>query len=322
MPNSNYFKIGIFTLGGLALLLAGLFAFGLGGSLFKKHLYCVTFFDRSVQGLMVDSAVKFRGFNVGKVRSIALDSVEDSQSQPLVEVVFEINPALLTGEDESEDMARRYILDQIDGGLKVFLNFQGITGIGFLDLDYREGPPPQSKHTPLARKADLEGRVFVPNVPGQIMEISESATHIVKSLSEVDFSGISTDLNALVHTVNQSVAQLNTAGISQDLRAALEEIKSAASALNTLTEALDKTVRGSAGHSLSKELEATLNQFRQSLKRLDQTLGSSQANLPLTLDNLRVMSENFRYLSELLKEQPSQLLFGEPPEHISPGSGH
>ena len=314
--NNSHFKIGVFTITGLALFLAGLFAFGLSGSLFKKRLDCVTYFDRSVQGLMVDSAVKFRGFNVGKVTSISLASLERMEGQPWVKVTFEINPALLADEEENVEAARRYIVTQRDQGLKVFLNFQGITGIGFLDLDYSDDNRDSARVSRRIEQAAAKNMVFIPNVPGQIMEISESASRIVKSLSEVDFTSIGRNLNTLVHTVDKAVSDLNTARISSSVDDTLGEVRTMAASLRTFVDDLDSTIKGGSSNVIGKEIEASMTQFRQTLKRLEQALGSSQGSLPATLDNLRVMSENLRELSELLKNQPSQLMFGEPPREV------
>ncbi|MDR1920737.1 MAG: MlaD family protein, partial [Candidatus Adiutrix sp.] len=197
MPlHNNYFKIGLFAFAGLGLFLAGLLAFGLRGSL-KPTLQCVTFFDRSVQGISRDSSVKFRGFEVGRVTSIALSSVEDKDGPPVVRVMFSIDPAALGGKNSDVEEARAYMLRQVEHGLQAVLSFQGVTGLGFLDLDYREKAPGASLEA-LGARVSADQLVFVPNGPGSIMEISESATQIVKSLREVDFAGLSRDINALV----------------------------------------------------------------------------------------------------------------------------
>ncbi|MDR0882782.1 MAG: MlaD family protein [Candidatus Adiutrix sp.] len=315
MPGSNYFKIGMFTFAGLALFLAGLFFFGLSGSLFKERLNCVTFYNRSVQGLSVDSAVKFRGFNVGSVTSIALDSVEESTSHPVVRVGFAIDPQKLSGREEPVETAKDYIIGQTGQGLRAVLSFQGITGMAFLDLDYTPRPKYEPEFESLRQRlASSDQLVYVPSGPGQIMEISESATRIVKSLSDVDFADLSRDLKTLLQAVDQAVIELNTAKLSTDISGAMNEVRQ-------MARNLDETIQGGADSNLGREIESSVAQLRQSLRRFDQLLGSSQGNLPATLDNLRVMSENFREMSELIKAQPSQAIFGQPPRSARPDSG-
>lgn len=320
MPNNNYFKIGVFTFAGLALFLAGLFFFGLSGSLFKEQVECVTFFDRSVQGLSMDSSVKFRGFNVGRVTGISLASVKDASAQPVVQVNFEIDPKNLAGQEEAMAEAKDFIVTQTDRGMKVYLSFQGITGLSFLDLDYvtDEVKPKDERQESIRQAIAARGKVYIPSGPGQIMEISESATRIVKSLSDVDFAGISRDIKTLVQTVDGAVSDLDTNRLSYDLSETLVEIRDAAGHLSTLSRDLKETIKGGSNSNLGREIEASVTQLRQTLRRFDQLLNSSQGNMPATLDNLRVMSENLRELSELLKDQPSQAIFGQPPRPVRP----
>ena len=56
------FRIGLFVLGGVAVLLAMLFFFGLS-NLFTHRAKVQSFFSESVQGLTVGSAVKYPDCN-------------------------------------------------------------------------------------------------------------------------------------------------------------------------------------------------------------------------------------------------------------------
>ena len=60
MIEANKYKLGIFVLTGIGLLIIGLFMLGLSESL-KPKINFMTYFDESVQGLEIGSAVKFRG---------------------------------------------------------------------------------------------------------------------------------------------------------------------------------------------------------------------------------------------------------------------
>lgn len=319
MPNANYFKIGLFTFAGLLVFLAGVFFIGLSGSLFKETVSCVTFFNRSVQGLSVDSNVKFRGFNVGKITDITLAEVENRSGQPVVKVTFDIDPKALGSKGEDLDSASEYIIEQTNSGLKAFLSFQGITGLGYLDLDYNSQVKSDLDES-LVQMAKRPDQIFIPNGPGQIMEISESATAIVKSLSEVDFAGLSRDIKDLVKSVESSVDKFNKGWLSADISDTLTEISQAAASINQLAQNVDSSFAKGSDSAIGQKIEASLTQLRNTLKRFDQLLGSSQSNLPMTLDNLRVMSENLRELSELLKDQPSQAIFGQPPKQSRPNT--
>lgn len=325
MPqNNNYFKIGFFTIIGIGLFMAGLLAFGLMDSMFQERIECVTFFDRSVQGLSRDSSVQIRGFRVGRVTSVSLASLDNTSGQPGVKVIFEIDPRVLIGDTMGleEEQARAYLVSQTEKGLRAVLSFQGITGISFLDLDFQDASSSrQSNYAEAMQKlAKARDMVYIPSGPGQIMEISESVTALVKSLSDIDFGGMAKDVAKMVDTFETAVANLNTGQLSSDMSEALVEVRAAASDFGLLVESLNGTIQGGASSSIAREVESSVQQLRQSLKRFDQILGSSQGNLPVTLDNLRVMSENFREMSELLRAQPSQVIFGGPPAESRPAA--
>ncbi len=223
------------------------------------------------------------------------------------------------GESASEDEARDYIFGQIERGLKVYLSFQGVTGLGFLDLDY-EAQSAENAARPdpsaLKKRADADGAVIIPNGPGSIMEISESATQIVKSLSNVDFSGLSREVKSMVETFDRAVANLETGKLSQDMRGTLVEMQKMSREISRLAGGLNDSFGQGSKRNAGTELAAAVSDLRKAMKRAEQTLNASQNNLPATLENLRVMSENMRELSELLKRYPSQLFFGQPPEEI------
>jgi len=80
---------------------------------FQKGATYVTFFDESVQGLQMDSSVKYRGVDVGRVERIRV-----APDYKLVEVVMKVE---LEGDLQQNTVAR--------------LKTAGITGIVFIELD-------------------------------------------------------------------------------------------------------------------------------------------------------------------------------------------
>ncbi|MDR3038503.1 MAG: MlaD family protein, partial [Candidatus Adiutrix sp.] len=117
MPHNNYLKIGLFVLAGFGLFIAGLLAFGLRDRLTSTNVRCVTLFNRSVQGLSTDAAVKFRGFAVGRVTSISLAAAVDHNNQPMVRVDFEIDPATLAAQIRQPEEAPDFLRREIEYGL-------------------------------------------------------------------------------------------------------------------------------------------------------------------------------------------------------------
>src|SRR5208283_457873 len=82
--NRSYFLIGLFVTIGVMIGVAGVIWLG-ATKYFQKGSMYATYFDESVQGLQVDSIVKYRGVDIGSVRSIRV-----APDQRLVEVVMKI----------------------------------------------------------------------------------------------------------------------------------------------------------------------------------------------------------------------------------------
>src|SRR4051812_42755949 len=79
---SGYFKLGLFVIAGVALMVGGVVFFG-AGALFKEYIKVETATTRSVEGLSVGAAVKFNGVTIGKVSDIEMASSKHDTSDPV-----------------------------------------------------------------------------------------------------------------------------------------------------------------------------------------------------------------------------------------------
>ena len=82
---TSKFMIGIFATIGVVLAVVTIVWLG-ASKYFQKGTIFVTYFDESVQGLSVDSNVKYRGVNVGTIRDIRV-----APDNKLIEVVMKIS---------------------------------------------------------------------------------------------------------------------------------------------------------------------------------------------------------------------------------------
>src|SRR5512145_2851065 len=109
---SSKFLIGLFVISAFLIIAGVIIWIGAARILMKGSLYAV-YFDESVQGLQVDSAIKYRGVEIGKVQRI--DVAPDFR---LIEVIMKID---LEGDLQNNTIAS--------------LKTAGITGIVFIELD-------------------------------------------------------------------------------------------------------------------------------------------------------------------------------------------
>jgi len=176
---SLYFVVGFFvTVGALAAVSMVLW---LGASKYlRKGVKYVTYFDESVQGLQVDSAVKYRGVEIGSV-----DKIRVALDNKLIEVVMKVN---LRKGTESKLVSQ--------------LKSAGITGIVFVELDNRD-----------LKKPDLSPRYtfrseypVIPSQPSDTARIFSEFDDIYKEIVKIDFEGISNGLKATLKSVEAALS--------------------------------------------------------------------------------------------------------------------
>ena len=116
------FTVGIFISFGIGIAVLAFIWLGMS-RFFEKGKFYATYFNESVQGLDVDSAVKYRGVAIGRVMSI--DVAPDER---LIQVILKIE----TGQKLTKDIVAQ-------------LKSVGITGSMFVELDRKkEGELDQS----------------------------------------------------------------------------------------------------------------------------------------------------------------------------------
>ena len=273
---TNHFKLGLFTLCGLAILIAGILAFG-ARSYFEPTSLFETYVEGDVTGLAVGSPVELRGVRVGKVRRISFSWSEYQETTPSYVVVeFEMRndvTPLPPGEARSEMLE-----SAVKRGLRARLKSQGVTGTSILSLEYLspdENPPVQVPWTPK--------HTYIPAAPGQLGELLDSIEKTLRNVEELNFSNI----NQLVQS----------------------DLKSAGQVLDHVNQ-VDFGGLGTNANSLLTESRATISQLQPALANIDfNALNQTLANAQRTLRDLDdVVAE--------LKTYPSGFLFGSPPPPV------
>jgi ABC-type transporter Mla subunit MlaD len=332
-----HFRLGLFMLAGLAVLLVVVVALG-AGAVFRTRVLIETYFDSSVQGLEIGSAVKYRGVNIGKVKDITFTYVRYEQDKPLSErktyvlVIAEVEPALI-GVEKSE-LRQEELQRQITRGLRVKNTLQGVTGIYLLELDFAD--PARNPVLPIPWVPE---NLYVPSTPGLVEQITNVTEALAKRFERLDFEALVNNINTLTTTADQMLKQVPVDRLGRDAALLLTELRATNQrmqrtldtvqalvgdpALKTVPPHVTAAARDAAAAAErlrrlaeSSDMQASLEQSGQLVQRLNRLMGSEQDNVAITLDNLRRAAENLRALSEELKRNPSQLLRSEPPPPI------
>lgn len=299
------FQVGAFVIAAVVVVIGG--AIWLGASRFFEDTHrFVTYFPESVQGLDPGAAVKFRGVPAGRVARIAI-----APDQQLIEVVMDIDshmvPAL-----------------HADDTLRAQLQLSGITGLRYIEIDRSRGEA--LKQAPsLSFKPRYE---VIPSARSSFVAVQNALADVYGKLMQLDVGGISADVRATLQSmshllqderINTMLSNFESASVSsqkaarnvesvmgpvtQNVAAATQEAKTLFANLN----------RGVKAEQLGQTLEQ-LNRLALNAQQFISSLQSTTARLDRTVGNLQALSDRIR-------QQPSLLLFGQPPAGRHAGGG-
>jgi phospholipid/cholesterol/gamma-HCH transport system substrate-binding protein len=304
----NYTLVGAFVvlLGGL--LVAGVLWLATGGNLQKKYDIYLAVEEESVAGLSVDAPVKYNGVDVGKVRSIALDSKDPQRVRLLL--------AIERGTPIKVDTVAT-------------LRTQGLTGIAYVELDGGSVASPPlvatvaGAYPEIRTKESLSSRLE--NVLGGVLAKLDSASSNVSAiLSDANrkaFSNALADIAAVSKTLADRKQTLD-AGIANAARTFDESAKAA----RQIAPTLERIAQGAdAVQSMGKEA----GMASQSAAKVVTAVGAdvqqftAQTVPPVQqlLAELQMLSASMRRLSEQLERNPSSALTGRVPVADGPGEG-
>ncbi len=325
VKKANPTVIGAFVLMSLALIAFAIMALG-GAALFTPKQRVVAFFEGSVKGLTVGSAVNFRGVKVGSVDRIVLQFAPDSL-EPRIPVYMTLLPNQVkligTGEDGTTIPFDAYI----EKGLRAKLSIDSlVTGQLIVDLDFRPD-------VPAVLHASRE--TAYPEIPSM-----KSDFDVLKDqLSELPLRQLADDVKGMVESF-----QVLANGTGGTLGIVGEELKATATTTRqTLEEAqrtiatLERTLRSferasdQATKTLSTTgpaLEQTLQSAQRAMLRIETTMQSAdaavaqvaemtapgapvRAELEQSLRDLSASAESLRHFAETVERQPNAVIFGQ-----------
>jgi ABC-type transporter Mla subunit MlaD len=310
--NANYFKIGLFVLLGCALLAGGLIFLG-AGSMFRPRIYLETYVDGTVQGMDVGSPVKFRGVPIGRISRIDFCFNEYGPNPAggrLDYVYLEMQVDVNVFQGMLEDDIGPLIEEAVAQGLRVMMQPQGITGLNFAELNYvtqpERAPPLEIWWTPR--------NYYIPSAPGTLTSMLDSVNRIMDTVNAVDVEDTMMELKRSLHTFNTtldqfsaSLRELQVGRISSDVQSLLADLKAKIDRVpvEQLSEDGRKTMASLS--SASDEMKTLVESLQTSPLLNADAVGA-------IVGDFRATAENFRVLSENLREYPSQLLLGSPPK--------
>jgi ABC-type transporter Mla subunit MlaD len=292
--NPNYFRLGLFVLTAIGVLIAVVLIFG-SGQFFRKSFTVETYVKQSVTGLDTGAAVRFRGVKIGQVTAISLSGDLYEKNVPMVQKSeYVVVRMQIFGDAIERDHLETFIKDNLRARIKSM----GITGVNYVELDFYPGA---TGYSPLPFKWQSQYPV-VPSMPNQADEIISGIQMLIGALNSLDVDGTQKKFDALLGNLNQLMA-----GDGKDNAGLISSVK----ALNVLLERIAKVTDKDQLNILIRELVATIVSLRQ-------TVTSVQGDTTATLENLRQASEQLNELTRVASQSPATLIWGEPPARITP----
>ncbi|MEJ2689805.1 MAG: MlaD family protein [Deltaproteobacteria bacterium] len=324
--------VGLFMTAGILIAMVATVWLGMN-RYFEKGKFYATYFDQSVQGLTVDSQVKYRGVTVGRVDQIA---VAPDSKLIMVVMMIESNIGI-----EKEMVAQ----------LKVV----GITGSMFIELD--RGSEEDFSYSPVL---DFPSKYpIIPSKPSEISKLFQGIDEVVQQINDLDLKGISERAKNTLDNINTNVEEMKLGALSKELRTTLanfnqnfspERWEKLVSGIETAVGSLNQTIVA-AGNTFS-HADATIGDVRGVIDNnkkaltdaiagfneltvsstllmqdLQQLSGQSGYELSEVSEQLRVLLQNLDGTTKTLnkalgqlEKNPSRLIFGSPPppRQISP----
>ena len=315
------FSVGLFVMTGSVIAVVAIMWLGKFYYLEESQHYIV-YFDESVQGLAKDAPVKYRGVSIGRV-----DNIGVAPDAALIKVILKIESGLKL-EDHIEDIVAE-------------LKSVGITGIMFIELERKKDDEPDlSPETTFPSEYPV-----IATKPSNISRIIKGIDNVLNQINALDLQGITAKFKTTLDTINKTVENSQIKKISSDIKASLDKVElildvkkwknlmesigNAGSSFDNFSKNADKTVGkiDSIVEENRKEFTEAISNFKHTMKHADNLMGNGselikkadvklstlQRQFFITLQNLEKASYNMNRLLELISDQPSQIIFGEPP---------
>jgi phospholipid/cholesterol/gamma-HCH transport system substrate-binding protein len=301
--------IGLFVIIGVLIGLIAVIWLG-ASKYFEKGGVYVTYFNESVQGLQVDSTVKYQGVDVGRVVKIRV-----APDNTLIEVVMKIH---LRGKLERDYVAQ--------------LKAVGITGIVFIELNRKEpGELDLSPQLSFASEYPI-----IASKPSDIKQILSGVQEVLENLKKIDTKGISEGIVSTVDNLNRVITRVDHILVEKGLDEIIVEVKNTlikvqnlisnlegevqamnlaktGAHLESVTAKVEKIVTSGEIEAALKEARETIGRLNEWVERLDQRSLTVTNDVKVITENLRRSSESLELLIERVYASPSDLLFGQPP---------
>jgi len=236
------FKLGLFVLSGVAIVLGGLLWIG-AAHFFERTKSYVTFFDQSVRGLSPGTSIDHLGIQIGRVSSLSL-----SQDGRLVRVVMKINPAFKVKADEA-----------------IEIKMAGITGGHYLAIV----KAPQNLEQVTPKISFPTQYPLIPSARGTITQIEDALENVLTKLQSIHAQKFLASWAEVAQNLSTILSKKN---VEKDIDETLNNVKEASAAVKTLLTGINRP-------ETIKEVDAAIADFSAAASDARKAAGSASRQI-------------------------------------------
>jgi paraquat-inducible protein B len=324
MAKASPRAVGAFVVGGIALLIGGIMAFG-SLQFMKPHAVAILYFEEDLSGLDAGAPVTFRGVQIGEVTNIALryNSTTKAFSSP---VQIRVDPGHFQVEGEWPSQLGRSLPVFVQQGLRGQLASQSIlTGKRLIELGFH----PETPGRLLGAKSDPE----VPTIPSQLAELQAGLGGTLRKLEQTPIPELVTDLRGVVQTLGKLLQAVDPASVStvtDDASAALRTGRDVMERVGKHIDVIGPKSEAAVDHAEqflaelqknSGRLTPIMSSIQRAADRADRLLADTNTVIepgsPTHRELIGMMRDisgaarSMRVLTDDLNRDPNSLLFGK-----------
>ena len=283
----NYFKIGLFIIISVTLIVVAVIIWG-AGLFTKEKIHFETYFDSTVTGLSPGASVELRGVKIGQVKSIDFASaIYDISTDPTEVSIYERYIRVLCSTesggrvrvgDITDEQKKARMRNLVYQGLRLRLASNILTGQAYL-----EGTFVDPNRFPVLDITWEPHYMYIPSAPGQFSTMKDSVDKILAKLEEVDVSGLT------------------------------EEIQEFFSEIRETNQEIKKLLMNPDPNAETANLAEVLTRLDNTLESINREIRTQGPEVDRFLRNLSAISDDIKELTATLKKHPSGLIFSGPP---------
>jgi len=274
MIQANKFRLGLFVLAGTILFITGLFVLGLEG-LFVEKAHFVSLFQESVQGLTIGSPVKYKGVPIGTVSKISIQ-VEDK----LIRVDMDVNLSSFsingtTKKSEIMPLFYDFIKKECKKGLSCRLEYAGITGLKYIELDYFKISHPERL---IPKPKHMIHEIYMPSTPSALKDVLKLINTSLERIAKIDFEGLSNRVSDVLDGAKKIIN-------GPKLLKAVDQLEAMSANLKDSSQVLKDTLTPKKVQEIINNVDRILDKLKQISIELEDQL--AKAKIADTTDSFR-----------------------------------